>query len=231
MPGRRMVGVFLGLVASFFVGLSSAFAADNSRHIDGTLSSDFIRWWLCDALDYSADAVHKHENAKGWLVHSIESSVSDTFWANERGVTQRIVFVCEKVAPPVRVDDSEFSLNVSGQLISAADPALAAHELQLECIVQAQPEGFRISSLKCLGEDGASGVAAFLSRPTPAQANLARNWEAIRTYQKGLALEFSGDTHGAIRQYDRALKSNPRFALVLKRRAELLITPKITRGF
>lgn len=221
------LSVFAAVLIGRLLTVSSTNTLVTTRQTDPKLATDFVKWWLPRALDYSpSTSMTSHESMSRWMDEAVASSFDRTFWSNAKGVNQQVVFVPSYYWSPVLVDNKTTAVAVSGSFISLADPALVSHSVKLVLNIRTDIEGLRVSSWQLAYDSDGSSTIKFLSRVSSGKAQLNLNKEALECFQYANELEQTNHKLEAIMAYGKSINLNPRFALSYLNRGKLLFALK-----
>jgi tetratricopeptide (TPR) repeat protein len=219
--------VFAAVLTGRLLTVSSTSTPVTTKQTDPKLATDFVKWWLPRALDYSpSTSMTSHDSMSRWMDEAVVSSFDRTFWLNTKGVNQQAVFVPAYYWSPVLVDNKTTAVAVSGSFISLADPALVSHSVKLVLNIRTDIYGLRVSSWQLAYDPDESSTIKFLSRASSAKAQPSLNKEALDYFQYATELEQTNHKVEAIAAYGESIHLNPRFALAYLNRGQVLFEQK-----
>jgi len=121
--------------------------------LDPSLATDFVKWWMSGAMDYSAaSAAANHEAAFRWMTPEAMSTFRQSLWTPDTatGVAQGLYVAAFQ---PVSVQaaavnpDGSVVVTLSGTLVTQASGRPYSQQLQLDLLVRKETDGLRIAGV------------------------------------------------------------------------------------
>lgn len=121
--------------------------------VDPKLATDFVRWWLASAMDYSQQTGKKnHEQAFGWMSPQAVGAFQQAFWSQPvaDGVTtgslvaafQPTSVIAEAVNP-----DGSVVVGIAGTLVYQAGGQPASQKIVADLLIRRERAGLRVAGL------------------------------------------------------------------------------------
>jgi len=124
-----------------------------SAKIDPPLATDFVKWWMSGAMDYSPNSAGKnHEAAFRWMTPEAVQTFQGTLWPPNvaDGVAQgRIVAAFQPVSVQAQAinPDGSIVVTIQGTLVTQSTGRPITRELQIDLLVKKESEGLRIAGM------------------------------------------------------------------------------------
>jgi hypothetical protein len=121
--------------------------------LDPSLATDFVKWWMSGAMDYSAaSAAANHEAAFRWMTPEAMQSFRQSLWTTDTatGVAQGLYVAAFQ---PVSVQaaavnpDGSVVVTLSGTLVTQASGRPYTQQLQMDLLVRKESDGLRIAGV------------------------------------------------------------------------------------
>jgi hypothetical protein len=121
--------------------------------LDPSLATDFVKWWMSGAMDYSAaSAAANHEAAFRWMTPEAMQSFRQSLWTPDTasGVAQGLYVAAFQ---PVSVQaaavnpDGSVVVTLSGTLVTQASERPFTQQLQMDLLVRKESDGLRIAGV------------------------------------------------------------------------------------
>jgi len=128
-------------------------AAPAQQPLEPNLATDFVKWWLGGAMDYTtATAVANHEQAFGWMTPEAQRAFQAAFWTPE---TQQMIASGQLVAAfhlaAVQAEalnpDGSVVVGVTGTLVTDTGGKPTPHQLTADLLVRREQDGLRIAGI------------------------------------------------------------------------------------
>jgi len=121
--------------------------------LDPSLATDFVKWWMKGAMDYSAaSAAANHEAAFRWMTPEAMQSFQQSLWTTDTatGVAQGLYVAAFQ---PVSVQaaainpDGSVVVTLSGTLVTQSSGRPFSQQLQMDLLVRKESDGLRIAGV------------------------------------------------------------------------------------
>jgi hypothetical protein len=132
-------------------GTSSPYGAADP--LDASLASEFVKWWIASAMDYSAGSSAKsHESAFRWMTPEAQSIFQATFWPSDlaAGIAQgQIVGAFQPVSVQAEAinPDGSVVVAISGTLVLQATGRPTTQQIFADILVRKEQTGLRVAGL------------------------------------------------------------------------------------
>ena len=132
-------------------GTSPSYGATDP--LDASLASEFVKWWIGGAMDYSAGTAAKsHESAFRWMTPEAQSIFQATFWPSDlaTGIAQgQIVGAFQPVCVQAEAinPDGSVVVGVSGTLVLQATGRPTTQQIFADILVRKEQAGLRVAGL------------------------------------------------------------------------------------
>ncbi|PWU03668.1 MAG: hypothetical protein C5B53_00195 [Candidatus Melainabacteria bacterium] len=133
------------------VAPTSSYAAGDP--LDATLATDFVKWWVSGAMDYSANGSAKsHATAFHWMTPEAQSIFEANFWPNDlaAGIAQgQIVGAFQPVGVQAEAinPDGSVVVGLSGTLVLQSTGRPTTQQIFADILVRKEPSGLRVAGL------------------------------------------------------------------------------------
>jgi len=134
-------------------GLSQQAAAPAQGALDPSLATDFVKWWMTGAMDYSASSSQQnHTAAMRWMTPQAAQAFQTAYWNPEmsQGVTHgTIVAAFQPISVQAQAvnPDGTVVVGMSGNLVTQSTGRPASQQIQLDLLVRKESDGLRIAGL------------------------------------------------------------------------------------
>lgn len=130
---------------------ASSYAATDP--LDASLATDFVKWWISGAMDYSANGSAKsHASAFHWMTPEAQSIFEANFWPNDlaAGIAHgQIVgaFQPVSVQPEAINPDGSVVVLMSGTLVLQSTGRPTTQQIFADVLVRKDQSGLRVAGL------------------------------------------------------------------------------------
>jgi hypothetical protein len=124
-----------------------------SAKMDPPLATDFVKWWMSGAMDYSANSAAKnHEAAFRWMTPEAVQTFQSSLWTPNvaDGVAHgRIIAAFQPVSVQAQAINPDGSIVVAlqGTLVTQSTGRPITQQLQMDLLVRKESEGLRIAGI------------------------------------------------------------------------------------
>ena len=128
-------------------------AAPVQGALDPALATDFVKWWMTGAMDYSASSSQQnHTAAMRWMTPQAAQAFQTAYWNPEmsQGVTHgTIVAAFQPISVQAQAvnPDGTVVVGLSGNLVTQSTGRPASQQIQLDLLVRKESDGLRIAGL------------------------------------------------------------------------------------
>jgi hypothetical protein len=128
-------------------------APADGQPVDPKLATDFLKWWLSGAFDYTpATATESHKLAFGWMLPETQAAFQSAFWTPEiaQGVQQGTVvaaFHPSTVEASAVNPDGTVVVTVSGSLVIQSTGQPVTQQILTDFLVTKNQDGMRVAGI------------------------------------------------------------------------------------
>jgi len=128
-------------------------SAPQPQALDPNLATDFTKWWLSLAMDYSAKtAQQSHQQASGWITADALSAFQTAFWSPETAngiLSGRMVagFQPTSVQAKAINPDGSVVVGVIGTLVSQSNGQPVTHQIMSDFLIRKEKAGLRLAGV------------------------------------------------------------------------------------
>jgi hypothetical protein len=125
----------------------------NNAALEPALATDFAKWWVSGAFDYSnISAAKSHSIALTWMTPTAQKSLTDTFWTPQlaNAIAQRSIvggFQPSTIQAEAINPDGTVVVGLSGTLVMQSGGRPVSQPILLDILVRKEPSGLRIAGL------------------------------------------------------------------------------------
>jgi len=127
--------------------------APTAAPLDAKLATDFVKWWMSNAMDYQAATAHaSHSEAFRWMTRDALATFQQNYWTPqvEQGVTSgQIVAAFQPVSIQAEAmnPDGSIVVGVTGTLVIQSNGQPFTNQLSTDFLVRRDKDGLRIAGL------------------------------------------------------------------------------------
>ena len=129
-------------------------AAPPAQTLDGPLASQFVRWWISEAMDYSPNSAKpNHADALRWMDPQAAQGFQSCFWTptiEQQVLSGQVSAAFQAVSVQAQAinPDGTIVVGVTGSLVmQSANAAPVTEQIVTDFLVKQEPQGLRISGL------------------------------------------------------------------------------------
>ena len=117
------------------------------------LATEFVKWWISRAMDYSAATAGKsHAEAFGWMTPPAAQTFQQVFWTPQiaQGITQgRMTAAFQPISVQAEAinPDGTIVVGVTGSLVVQDSAAPVSQQIVTDFLVRKEKDGLRVSGL------------------------------------------------------------------------------------
>jgi len=127
--------------------------APPQQPLDPKLATDFTKWWLTMAMDYSAQtAQQSHQQACGWITPEAVSAFQTAFWSPETAngiMSGRMVAAFQPTTVQAKAinPDGSVVVGVIGTLVSQSNGQPVSHQVMADVLIRRVQMGLRVAGV------------------------------------------------------------------------------------
>jgi hypothetical protein len=130
-------------------------AQQSSDHVtvEPSLATDFVKWWLASAMDYSpSSSEQSHERAFGWMTPQATAAFREAFWSPtiSEGVTRgRVVaaFQTTGITAEAVNPDGTVVVKVTGTLVVQNGGQPMTQQVATDYLIAKERDGLRVAGI------------------------------------------------------------------------------------